>query len=160
MIGIGELREKYERIVEQSQLKEQITFSGPMSPEDVMEHMEEADIFLFTSDRQEGWGAVLNEAMISGCAVVACKEIGSVPYLIEGGDNGFVYDKGDKKSLYRCVKRIIDDEKLRIQMQYRAYQTMHDVWNAEVAANRLLYLIDCIKKGKETGYTSGPCSRD
>jgi glycosyltransferase involved in cell wall biosynthesis len=40
-------------------------------------------VFIFTSDRNEGWGAVLNEAMGSGCAVVAADLIGSVPYLIE-----------------------------------------------------------------------------
>ena len=32
--------------------------------------MEKADIFLFTSDRREGWGAVANEAMNSACALV------------------------------------------------------------------------------------------
>ena len=33
--------------------------------------MEQADIYLFTSDRNEGWGAVANEAMNSACAMVA-----------------------------------------------------------------------------------------
>lgn len=160
MIGVGQLREYYEKMVEQFHLNEYVIFNGPMSPEEVMEHMEQADIFLFTSDRQEGWGAVLNEAMISGCAVVACKEIGSVPYLIEDGVNGFIYDKKEKGSLYKRVKQLIDDEELRRQMQYHAYKTMHEVWNAEVAAERLLHLIDCLKKGRETEYTSGPCSRD
>ncbi len=44
---------------------------GAMSPDKVRAYMERADVFLFTSDFNEGWGAVLNESMNSGCAVVA-----------------------------------------------------------------------------------------
>lgn len=160
MVGIGDLREKCERQIQQMSLQEQVVFDGPLSPEQVLRKMEESDIFLFTSDRQEGWGAVLNESMTSGCAVVACKEIGSVPYLIEDGVNGYVYDKKEKGSLYKKVRTLIDNKELRESMQKNAYDTMHQVWNAEVAAERLLHLIDCIKEGKETGYVTGPCSRD
>jgi hypothetical protein len=37
-----------------------------MPPEEVRVHMEQSNIYLFTSDFGEGWGAVLNEAMNSG----------------------------------------------------------------------------------------------
>ena len=37
---------------------------------------------------QEGWGAVVNEAMNSGCAVVADHMIGAAPWLIRQGENG------------------------------------------------------------------------
>lgn len=160
MIGTGKDYEKCEKIVKRFGLNKNIELLGPKQPEEVLRHMEKADIFVFTSDRQEGWGVVLNEAMSSGCAVVACKEIGSVPYLVQDGINGFVYDKKEKDSLYQCVKKLIDDERLRKQMQYNAYKTMREVWNAEVAVERLLNLINCIKEGKETEYASGPCSRD
>ena len=160
MLGIGELRERYEQIVEEENLSDVITFSGPFSPPDVLEHMQQSDIFLFTSDRNEGWGAVMNESMSSACAVVACREIGSVPYLIEHGVNGFIYDKHGRNSLYSHVKRLIEDKDLREKLQRNAYDTMKNVWNAAAATDRLLHLIDCIQKGTEIGYTSGPCSRD
>ena len=44
---------------------------GALKPADVRKEMERADIFLFTSDYKEGWGAVLNEAMNARCAIVA-----------------------------------------------------------------------------------------
>ena len=160
MLGIGELRERYEQIVTEENLSDVITFTGPFSPSEVLEHMQKSDIFLFTSDKNEGWGAVMNESMSSACAVVACREIGSVPYLIEDGVNGFIYDKHGKNSLYKYVKMLIEDKDLRERLQKNAYNTMKDVWNAESATDRLLHLIDCIQKGTETGYTSGPCSRD
>lgn len=160
MLGIGELREQYEQIVKDENLSNVIIFSGPFSPPEVLEHMQKADIFLFTSDKNEGWGAVMNESMSSACAVVACREIGSVPYLIEDGVNGFIYDKHGKNSLYSHVKQLIEDKPLREKLQRNAYDSMKNVWNAESATDRLLHLIDCIQKGTETGYTSGPCSRD
>ena len=122
--------------------------------------MRKADIFLFTSDKNEGWGAVMNEAMSSACAVVACREIGSVPYLIKHGENGMIYRKRGKNSLYDCVTTLMRDSSLRMEMQKKAYETIRDVWNAETAAKRLLHLIDCINKGEEAGYDFGPCSRD
>lgn len=160
MLGIGELRDEYERIVADEGLCDMISFTGPFAPAEVLEHMQKADIFLFTSDKNEGWGAVMNEAMSSACAVVACREIGSVPFLIEHGENGLIYDKHGSNSLYHNVKRLIQDKKLRERLQKNAYDTIKNEWNADAATERLLHLIDCIQKGTESGYTSGPCSRD
>ena len=70
---------------------------GAMSPDEVRAYMERADVFLFTSDFNEGWGAVLNESMNSGCAVVASHAIGSVPFLIKDGVNGLIYENGNQK---------------------------------------------------------------
>lgn len=160
MIGIGELRAEYEKRIAEEHLDDCISVIGPLSPAQVLEAMQRSDIFLFTSDKFEGWGAVLNEAMSSACAPVACREIGSAPYLIRHGENGLIYDKRGRNSLYANVRKLIDDSALREHIQKNAYDTMKDVWNAEAATDRLLHLIECIQNGRETGYTYGPCSRD
>ncbi len=160
IIGTGDMEQPLKNLIISKNLQNRVHMLGAMPPERVREHMEQAEIYLFTSDKQEGWGAVLNESMNSACAVVACREIGSVPYLIEDGVNGFIYDKRGKNSLYRHVKKLIDNKTMRETVQKHAYETMKDVWNAESATDRLLHLIDCLQKGTETGYTSGPCSRD
>ena len=159
MLGTGALRDEYENKVRKSGLSGFVTFAGPLPPGEVLAHMRGADIFLFTSDKNEGWGAVMNEAMSSACAVVACREIGSVPYLIRDGENGLIYKKRGKKSLYACVRTLIDDENLRARLQRGAYDTIFGEWNAETAAKRLLHLIDCINRGEDADYGSGPCSR-
>ena len=158
MLGVGKLREQYEEIVRKEGLSGVISFTGPYPPEEVLEHMRRSDILLFTSDRNEGWGAVMNEAMSSACTVVACNEIGSVPFLIQHGENGLIYRKGGS-SLYKNVKSLMTDPALLQRMQKNAYDTMRDVWSAEAATDRLLHLIDCIRSGKEVEYTYGPCSR-
>jgi glycosyltransferase involved in cell wall biosynthesis len=98
--------------------------------------------------------------MNSACAVVACQEIGSVPYLIDDGVNGFTYNRHKKDDLYHKVKQLLDNKEQKLSMQRKAYETMLNTWNADAAAERLLRLIDRLKEGKEPEYLSGPCSRD
>ena len=71
-----------ERRTAQMGLQNRIQILPPMPPEAVRRRMEQANLFLLTSDFQEGWGAVLNEAMNSGCAVVASHAAGAAPYLL------------------------------------------------------------------------------
>ena len=159
MIGNGEMERYLKELIRSRGLEQQVRLLGSMPPESVRNYMGKADIYLFTSDRQEGWGAVLNEAMSSACAVVACREIGSVPFLITHGENGLIYDKYGSHSLYDNVKRLIQDKNLRERLQKNAYDTIKNVWNADAATERLLRLIDCIQRGEEVPYTDGPCSR-
>ena len=73
MIGCGNLEKKIIQEVETNNLKDYFTFCGSISPENVRDYMEKSEIFISTSDRNEGWGAVINESMNSCCAVVANK---------------------------------------------------------------------------------------
>ncbi|MDY6367559.1 MAG: glycosyltransferase, partial [Clostridia bacterium] len=158
MIGIGDREAKTKCLIRKSGLDARVRLLGSMSPEKVREHMEKAEIFLFTSNKQEGWGAVLNESMNSACAVVASGEIGSVPYLIEDGKTGFTFKS--KKDLYKKVKYLLDNPEKRKAIGLNAYKTMAETWNAETAADRLLTLIQNLKEDKDTEYNSGPCSKD
>ena len=157
MIGVGEEKEKTEQLVQNLNLTDKIEFLGSMSPEEVRRHMEESEIFIFTSDRHEGWGAVLNESMNSGCAVVANREIGSAPYLIKDGENGFTYD-GSLDDFYHKVKKYLDNPGLAKQSGLKAYETMTQMWNAKVAANRFLELLDAEKDKDLNLFDDGPCS--
>lgn len=159
-IGDGPLREELSKLICEKQLTDHVHLLGSMPPEEVRIHMEEADIFLFTSDFNEGWGAVLNESMNSGCAVVASHAIGSVPFLIKHGENGLIYKNGKLDDLYAKTKRLVESAELRRELGERAYYTMEDLWNVEVAAERLLHLIEELQKyGQCDLYEDGPCSR-
>ncbi len=127
----------------------------------LLEHMEQANIFLFTSDYNEGWGAVLNEAMNSGCSVVASHAIGSVPYLITDRLNGCVYENGNQKQLNKLVIELIENRKYREFLGRNAYDTLIKVWNAEEAAKRFVKLAEKLLCGDNdifNIYENGPCS--
>lgn len=160
LIGSGEMEAKLKEIIREKQLDDCVSMLGAMPPESVRKHMEDADIFLFTSDFREGWGAVLNEAMNSACAIVASHAIGSVPFLLEDGKNGYIYRNGDMNSLYDRTVRLIESPELREALGKSAYQTLSDEWNADTAAKRLLELSDALLQGKDgVLYKSGPCSK-
>lgn len=158
-IGNGELEIKLKSLVNQKNLTDCVEFLGSMPPENVRVHMEKANIFLFTSDYNEGWGAVLNEAMNSGCAVVASHAIGSVPFLIKHEHNGLVYKNSNITDLYNKVKLLTKQPKLCEKLGKNAYYTLERTWNADNAGNNLIKLFSSMIEGKEFDIKDGPCSK-
>lgn len=159
IIGIGELESKLRQQIQKKQLQDCVHMLGAMKPADVRKHMEQADIFLFTSDFHEGWGAVMNESMSSGCAVVASHAVGSVPFLIRDGENGFIYKNGDQHALNTAVQALLEKPELRRRLGIQAYRTIAETWNAKTAAGRFMTLCESIQENKEIPFTTGPCSR-
>lgn len=137
---------------------EWVEFLGELPPERLREEMERAHIFLFTSDRREGWGAVLNEAMNSGCAVVASHAAGATPYLVRHGINGLIYPSGDVDALTACVRTLLDAPGFRAELGLGAYETIRDEWNPVEAAGRLVALCDDLLAQRPPRSSCGPCS--
>lgn len=158
IIGNGELEEKLRTMITDKELGSCVHMLGAMPPEKVREHMEQADIFLFTSDFNEGWGAVVNESMNSGCAIVASHAIGSVPFLINHMKNGVIYKNGDLDDLYQKVKLLVVDAMKREKLGRQAYTTITEEWSPRVAAERFLKLCDALERGENTPFADGPCS--
>ena len=142
MIGGGAMEEQVKAWIHEEGLEEEITLLGFMKPEEVRGYMEQADVFLFTSDKREGWGAVVNEAMNSGCVPVADHMTGAAAFLIRQKKNGFVYRDGDAQMLFETTEKLVGDAELRDRLGRGAYETIRDEWNAEFAAERLCQLIE------------------
>ena len=142
IVGGGAMEEEVSALFRELKLENVVTLVGYQTPDEVRSRMEKADIVLQTSDRQEGWGAVANEAMNSGCALVTNHMIGASPYLVKQGENGFLYRDGDETMLFETVERLVRNPELCRQTGRRAYQTVTEVWNAENAAKGLMDLID------------------
>ena len=161
MLGTGPMLEQIQALVVQKGLAENVHILGARPADQVRAYMEDAQIHLFTSDRQEGWGAVLNEAMNSACVPVACDEVGSAPFLIQNGENGLLFRSKNQTDLYKQVKYLLDNPQSRKAMAEKAYKTMTEVWNAEEATRRLLMLCEALMQGEESPrlYEDGPCSQ-
>ena len=139
--GDGEMATQMKEYAKKLNVKDVVNFLGSQNPDEVRMTMEKSQIYLTTSDNQEGWGAVINEAMNSGCAVVANKAMGAAPYLLQNGNNGLVYRNGNKKQFFAAVKSLLDNPALCEQLGRAAYETIATTWNACVAADRLY---DCM----------------
>jgi glycosyltransferase involved in cell wall biosynthesis len=149
MLGNGVLWEEMNQLIKDLGLEECVQLVGAVPSDQVRSYMESASIYLFTSDRNEGWGAVLNESMNSGCAVVACDAVGAVPFLMKDGENGLCYHSGNQNELYEKVKFLLDNRQERERMAANAYHTIIDEWNADVAAEKFLKLADAILNGEK-----------
>lgn len=161
LIGNGVMESEIAEMIKNKNLEDCVSMLGAMKPEEVRRHMEKSQIFLFTSDFNEGWGAVLNESMNSGCAVVASHAIGSVPYLIDDGENGLIYQNGDIDDLYNKVKFLLDNPERCKELGVNAYKTLTSTWNAELAAERFLNLATKLLNNEDVNelYSDGPCSK-
>lgn len=158
MAGGGELEESIRSQVREKELEEAFTFYGYTEPAAVREIMEKCHIHLFTSNHLEGWGAVVNEAMNSGCAVVANAEAGAVPYLIRHGENGLIY-RSSYEDFAVQVKKLAADREMIGRLGQAAYRTITEQWNAEHAAKELLrFCRDWIETGRMIPAQDGPFS--
>jgi len=161
IVGTGEMDEGLRAFCKEHDLSDVVTFCGSVAPEKVREYMEMSSIYLMTSDHKEGWGAVVNEAMNSGCSVVASSMAGSVPYLLKNGENGLVYNNGNVEELIDNVKCLIDNVQKCKEFGLAAYKTVLNQWNSDVAAERLVALFDEVLKGNTCPdiFEDGPCSK-
>ena len=160
LIGRGETEEKLRKMTRELGLTEQVSFPGVLDAKGVRQAMEQAGIFLFTSGEQEGWGAVLNEAMNSGCAVVASADAGATPFLIADGENGLVYPGGDRDALAAKLRYLLENPREQRRLGTAAYRTVEGQWNARVAAKRLVALAQMLTEQTDSGpaFPDGPCS--
>lgn len=161
IIGAGIEDQSLKLLINDCDLTGYVNLVGSVSSNMVRKYMERAGIFLFTSDRNEGWGAVLNESMNSACAVVASDSIGSVPFLLSNNKNGLIYHSGDINQLYNLIKSLLDNHSLQSKLGLSAYNTIINKWNADVAAKRLVVLSSYLlgKTPNSIPFDEGPCNR-
>jgi glycosyltransferase involved in cell wall biosynthesis len=160
MYGSGEELEKTKTLAKRFDVSDVVHFYGNLPNDQILEAMRNHSIFLFTSDKNEGWGAVLNESMSTGCVPVASDAIGSVPYLVRNNENGMIFNSEDIESLYKKVEFLLRHPDERRKMANRAYYTMRDVWSPANAANNLIRLIEDLQREGETSIVEGPCSKE
>ena len=157
LVGTGPQEALLRQQIQEQGLEDCVSMAGSMSPQQVRRRMEQAEIFLFTSGRAEGWGVVLNEAMNSGCCCVANIQAGASPYLVQDGKNGVLYQTEDE--LYEKVAALLDDPVHTRQLGVAACETIAKEWNPDTAAERLLTLCQGLLSGSHRApYEQGPCS--
>lgn len=175
MYGSGVLFDSSQQLANDLDVNDVVHFFGNVPNEQIHQSMCEHEIFLFTSDQNEGWGAVANESMSNGCALVGSDAIGSVPFLVNDGVNGLTFKSSSKDSGFRKSALKVDESALgslcekveyllnqpeeRKRMSIAARKTMQDIWSPANAARNLILLINDLKAGRDTSITLGPCSK-
>ena len=118
----------------------------------------QSDVVLVTSDRYEGWGAVVNEGMGHGCIVIADAMVGSAKTLIQHDYNGLIYRN---RYDWKILADVLKSAQKMTEISLHAKETIDQTWNAKVAAKRLLSFAQSVLEGhRDFHYESGPVSAD
>ena len=159
MVGNGPLYKEIDYMIKEKGLSSCVHLLGNHPNSEVLEMMSQHHIFLFTSDKNEGWGVVLNEAMGRVCCPVASHLIGAVPFLLEHKANGLVFESGNIDSLTESVEFLINHPDEMKRMASKAYSTVKDTWNPSEAAKRLIKFFEEFLSGNDSfSFKNGPLS--
>lgn len=104
------------------------------------------DVYVFPS-RQEGLGMALLEAMASKRACIASK-VGGIVDIIDNGRNGILIGPDDPGSLYKNVKRLIENAEFRRELGDNALDTVRKKFAIEKTAEGILKVYNEVLKSR------------
>ncbi|WP_071150359.1 glycosyltransferase family 4 protein [Bacteroides ndongoniae] len=154
----GGIMSEIKQLIKSFDVEDVVNLCGNVSNIEMQKIMQSHQIYLFTSDYGEGWGAVLSEAMGNGCCVIASDAAGATKFLVKDSYNGYTFRFGKFSDLLNKTKSLIYNPNLRTKYAINAYRTMYDVWSPQNAAKKLITLSSDILNGKIKYPESGPCS--
>ena len=139
IIGNGSQRRTIQQFVSRYCLSNRIDMVGTMAHNRMAEWMGKSDVLVLPS-LYDGWGAVVNEALLAGTFVIVSDACGAAD-LIGDSRLGRVFHAGDTKGL----ARIITDSHNRID-SIRADRQWRRQWAEEhISGQRIArYFIDCL----------------
>ena len=157
-VGDGDCKERLKSLTKELNLGNVVEFKPYMTVTEVAEWMSALDTYIFPSDIEEGWGVVLAEAMDKCCVPIACIEAGATLDLIDDGENGFVFEKGNLERVARKIMWLMDRPAEVKRMGLNAWKSLRER-TPEECARRLARLVQGIKTDDMSQIpTSGICS--
>lgn len=159
MIGVGDELNTIKHLSIQLGVDDCVSFLGKKSNSEVRNYMSQSDLFIFTSDKNEGWGVVSNEAMNEGCLLIASDQIGAVPFLLTDGETGYIFQSQNINSLTDKVLLAINRIDIAREIAEKGKQNLQNLWSPRSAANNLLLLVNKLLSSDNTEIIDGPCSK-
>ncbi|HEV8396905.1 MAG TPA: sugar transferase [Vicinamibacterales bacterium] len=114
IVGDGPCRASLEALTAELGIADRVTFAGQVSDEARIEAYRAADVFVLPSiSRQEAFGMVQLEAMLSGLPVVSTALPTGVPWVNQDGRTGLVVPPGDAAALRSALAHLAASPGLR-----------------------------------------------
>lgn len=160
LVGNGSERKNLEKLAKKLLGISFYEFKEFIPSDEVHFLMAQYDIYVLPSNAYEGWGAVVNEAMSVGCAVIASDKTGAGASLIEHGVNGLLFKSGSEDSLYDCLNQLVNNKDLINDFSINSRLSIKENWTPAVAAERLLEVFSALVNDNEpVEILVGPLSR-
>lgn len=107
IIGKGEEEDRLKQLARQLGISERVSFSQGMPNAEIVAAMASADVLVLPS-KFDGWGAVVNEALMVGTPVICSDRCGASD-VIENGRNGYVFEAGNARALLERLRSFCTD---------------------------------------------------
>jgi glycosyltransferase involved in cell wall biosynthesis len=157
LVGYGPERKSLLELAERLLQPTSFRFLSPMPAAEIPLLMGQHHVYVLPSNGSEGWGAVVNEAMAEGCAVIASKAAGSAKTMIRDHENGLLFAPGDWKRLGDLLCEVGRNEAFRVQLAEQGQRTIVECWSPEVAAERFLSVCEALlSKQPVPRFVGGP----
>lgn len=143
--GDGEDREMLGNLTRELGVEQQVCFAGWISDTDSFYHA--IDINTLTS-LSETFPYALTEGARAGLPTIASR-VGGVPYLIEDGVTGLLFDAGDADALSHHLIALARDPKLRSHLGKRLYQKANDDFSLQSTLQRQLTIYETILRRQD-----------
>jgi glycosyltransferase involved in cell wall biosynthesis len=123
-------------LVREYGLQDQVTIVRRLSGEELVKRYSSAEIAVIPS-LFEGFGFPAAEAMACELPVITTRA-GALPELVSDGDNGILVEPGDITALADSIKRLLEDEALRLRMGNIGREIAQRKFNWQQAARQTL----------------------
>jgi glycosyltransferase involved in cell wall biosynthesis/Tfp pilus assembly protein PilF len=124
-----------------------VFFRGMVPRSQLIDSYFQADIFVFPSLWDEGFGIPPVEAMAAGTPVVATKS-GAVVETVQHGKTGFLVNKNDAPALASALLQLLENDDLRESMGRAARKRAIECFSWDKSAETLLQLCEQLCKDK------------
>jgi len=144
IVGDGPYRLKLDSILKDLGLSGRVKFAGNLKHQKAMEILVTADLLVLPS-RGDGWGAVVNEALMRGVPVI-CSDTCGAKDLLADTHWGAVFKSESVDGLRSCLNEWLTKGKRSCQDRQELKEWSQCI-SGECAAEYVLRVIDCVYHG-------------
>ncbi|MDD6202033.1 MAG: glycosyltransferase family 4 protein [Lachnospiraceae bacterium] len=132
--------------MEEWELDKTITFTGPLSAEEMKEQYLSCNTFVCPSVLENSPNSVA-EARLLGVPVVA-SNVGGIPSMITDREDGLLFASGDSEQLADCITELWGNDALSVKISDAARARAHKMHDADENYSRLLEIYrEILEKG-------------
>jgi L-malate glycosyltransferase len=125
-----------------------IVFMGHQSHGDVLRQLRDhTDVFVHPT-REESFGSSILEAMSQRLPVIAGKESGAVPWILDDGRAGMLVDVTSPESLCAGMERVMNDAPLRERLARDGYDRALSSFTLANVADQFLTVLGDVRSGR------------
>lgn len=151
IIGDGDKQDELQQLSQRLYLGYRVGFKGALSNMEAMQYLERADLLVLPS-RWDGWGAVVNEALMRGVPVICSTNCGAAD-LLQNSMRGSVFLVGSVEQLRDKLQYQISLGKLAGVHKNRIKMWASNNITGEIAAD---YLLEIIRHSQDAANSQRP----